>query len=235
MKKYCPYFLNPTALFIAIASCVSACYPDMERFVSDSVIVITARDDATNFKAEFPNQTFAVPEQINIIRDTVNDSNNIDIDSAFVARTTIDRVVRNMTEYGWQRIDEQQIANGELADVVILISVNARRSYGAYISYPWWGWWGGWPGWPSYPGYPGWGPGWGGYYPPSVGYYSYSQGSILLDMFDPFDADDSQSQLFIPWTAGINGLLRSTQSSTETAIHQTIDRTYSQSDYLDVR
>ena len=235
MAKYLLQFIRSSSWTIVFMVAMNACYPEMERFVSDSDVVITARDDRTDFKAEFPNRTYAVPEQINIIRDSLNENNNVEIDSASVARTAIDRVVRNMNDYGWQRITEDQITNGEIADVVILISVNARNNYGAYVSYPWWGWWGGWSGWLSYPGYPGWGPGWGGYYPPSVGYYSYSQGSILIDMLAPLASDNNQDELFIPWTAGINGLLRSSESGTETAINQTIDRVFAQSPYLRLR
>jgi hypothetical protein len=235
MRTYLLQLQNAAVLLIVLVFGFNACYPEMDRVISDSDVIITARNDETDFNTEYPNHTFAVPEQINIIRDTVDENNNVAIDSTLVARTSIDRVVQNMNDYGWRRVTVDQISNGETADVVIVISVNARSTYGAYISYPWWGWWGGWSGWPGYPGYPGWGPGWGGYYPPTVGYYSYSQGSILLDMLDPSDTDTNQNRIFIPWTAGINGLLRSSQTNSETVINQTIDRAFSQSPYLDVR
>lgn len=220
---------------LSLSVLISSCYPSMNADVSDLDVIVTVYDQDRDFKNHYTGKTFAIPNQIHIIRDEDNPENNVDIDSAAVAEASIAAVRENMNLLGWTEIPQDQVNENNVPDVVMLISVNARISYGAFLFNPWWPWWGGWGGWgPWWPGHP-WGPGWGGWWPPAVGFFSYEEGSILIDMADPADMDLENQRIYYPWAGGINGLLRSSSGSNQAAIQNGIDRIFHQSPYLNVK
>jgi hypothetical protein len=94
-----------------------------------------------------------------------------------------------------------------------------------YPGYPWWG--GGWWGW--YPGYPCYYCG----YPPTVGYYTYEQGTVLLNMYDMRNMGVEPPELFdSSWAAVFRGLISSNNEFNLERISSGIDQAFSQSPYL---
>jgi hypothetical protein len=99
------------------------------------------------------------------------------------------------------------------ADVAVQTSVTTQE----YMVYYGWG------------GYWGWY--WPGYYPPVYG-YSYSTGTIVLDMADVLRSNESD-QVESVWMAFLQGLAnQTTGSATETRIRNGINQAFIQSPYL---
>ena len=86
-------------------------------------------------------------------------------------------------------------------------------------------------GYPGY-GYPGWGyPGWG--YPSyGTSYYSYTTGTVMMNMLDVKNYAFDDSAPVIMWTGGLNGILSSGSSASR--ITRDINQAFGQSPYLNL-
>jgi hypothetical protein len=107
-------------------------------------------------------------------------------------------------------------------DLVMLAGVTSTDwtgyvpGYPVYPGYPWYGY-------PWYPGYP-----WYGY-----GYtYSYTTGTVIVDMFDYATLDEDSGDIDVIWTFGMNGILSSSSSSNYSRIQSGIVQGFEQSPYL---
>ena len=105
--------------------------------------------------------------------------------------------------------------------MVILLRATAIENYNAYTSY----------GWGSY-----WGYGWGGYYPWVGGtvVYSYTTGTLLIDMIDVGNIDVDNETYPSAWGAGINGLLEGSSTDTRNRLSTSISQAFVQSPYIGV-
>jgi len=197
-----------------------ACYPDggLES-IEDYDVVITRYNPEYNFGSV---KTYAMPDTvIHVMIDTTAD----DILTRENDRLILDQVAANMERLEYQRIDVPG-PNDPQPDVVMIVFASASKWQG-YSWYPgWWGYWGYWPGWG--PGYPGYGPG----YPGAVVPYSFTTGSLFIEMVEPDNIDDDLKSIPIEWAAGINGLLEGSSASTRARITSRIDQAFNQSAYL---
>ena len=111
-------------------------------------------------------------------------------------------------------------ANG--ADFIVLLGATTVDNYYLYLGYPWC-WY-----------YPCCAPGWGCWYPPSVGAsYAYTTGTLITLMVNPDTTgvsqnDDSQ----IMWSGAINGILNDTDEGIQMRLQRDIPQMFSQSPYL---
>lgn len=210
MKKFLSFFSIAGMLALMVA-----CYPGGPEYYSDLDIVIT------DYKAEYWSasepQTYYMPNSLNWIFDKIDEDNNIDLprgSDAFI----LGLVESNMVSAGYTKVDNFDINNP--TDVVVFVQALAIDN--TYV-----GW---------YPGYPYWGYGgyWGGYYP-YYGYpvtYSYSTGTVLIEMVDGASIDDEKGLLPVVWLAGIDGLLRENTASNQEYIARGINQAFKQSPYL---
>jgi hypothetical protein len=199
-----------------------SCYYDYGMSVEDFDVVVTRYDSTADFGAI---STYAMPDSVvHLIGDgEVREVNRL-FDS-LILQTVSD----NMAARGYTR---EMDPENNAPDAIVLVSVTSSNIYAVASYYPYWDYWGWYPGWGYYPGY---GPGWGisyPWYPYPTAVYSYSTGSVLIDMVDADSQDDAEQLVSSIWLGGMNGVLNDTQESLEARIESGIDQCFSQSPYL---
>ncbi len=211
--------------FGAILIIISSCYPnDGTVYPSSLDIVLTLYDEDVDFK-QF--KRYALPDSIVDIGDP-SDSDYVEVTDKF-DDDILAKVKSNLDALGYtQEFDPEN--NG--ADLFIFVSKVASKNYQVY-TYPWWGYYGWYPGWGYYPGY---GPGYNPWYPwgGSTVVYTYTTGSIIIDMLDPEKNDDVNKTIGEVWRAGINGQIDSGSSdqAIRDRLNKNIDQAFDQSQYL---
>ncbi|GAG00412.1 unnamed protein product, partial [marine sediment metagenome] len=171
--------------------------------------------------------TYYMPDSLGWIVDREDLDNNDDDLSREYDAFILGEVAENMALYGYQRVDELDVENPP--DVYLFTQAIAVKNttVGYVPGYPWYG--GYYPGWGGYwPGYGGYYPGWGG----STYSYSYTTGTILIEMGDAKNIDMENKVINIVWTAGIDGILGSTSASNAQFVSQSIEQAFIQSPYL---
>lgn len=204
MKRLEKYLLGLGAVVL-----MASCYPGGPSYVEDYDITFATKADGADFTDKTAN-VFFMPNEIFDIGDT--NKNVAPVSPAFAAKV-LARVEAQMVEYGYTRVPDTSMGENYGVAVQRLISDN-------WVTYYWGG-----------GGYCGWYPYWcGGYYPPTGSTYNYQTGTLYVTMID---LDNSTPTLpFFVWDAGINGLLSSTQSSTESRALNGIDKMFELSPYL---
>ena len=206
---------------LSLTVAIAGCYPGSGSFTADETdIVATVYDTTANFQS---NKTFVVPDTVVHIEDP-DESNPVTIPRVN-DNLMISTVKENLRALGYTEL--QNPSENNLPDVFVTIQITATEWTG-YVSYPWWGWWGWYP---PYP--PGWGPGWGPTYPCCTSVYRYTTGTILLDMIDVSEADNSGQSLPLPWNAALNGVAAGGTNAAR--IKARIDQAFGQSPYLEVQ
>lgn len=198
---------------------VSSCYPGGPEYTSDYDLI------GTDYLPDYWNTnaptTYFMPDSLGWILDR-DEIDNIDTLTREYDEFILGEVESNLAALGYQRVASLDIQNPP--DVFVFTQALAVKN--TSVSYiPWYPWWGGyWPGWGGYwPGY-----GWG--YTPVV--YSYSTGTVLIEIGDALHIDEDQKLIDIVWTAGIDGLLRSSSTSNQQFVAQSIAQAFNQSPYL---
>ena len=201
-----------------------SCYPDSGLdSIADYDVVTTLYDKNVDFGSA---RTYAMPDSVIHLTIDTTGSQDDGITRQFDDQILSD-VKRNMDELGYALID---ISSSTPPDVIVLVSVTTTQWVG-YSYYPgyWWGWWG-WYGW-----WWGWGPGWGYGYPGVAVPFSFSTGSVIIEMGDPSRQDPQEQTIPHIWSGSLNGLLGSSQQTSAARIKNGIDQAFSQSPYLLVR
>jgi hypothetical protein len=220
MKRNMVFNIRFLILMLSISAGIYGCYPGGPEYTSDFSLVVTDYEQDFNFGAQV---TYYMP-------DTVNFSTNQDIDEDVVLgfeELILNEIASNMSSRGYTRVDSTAT---EAPDMLVTVQVLAIKNTGVgWVPGPGW-WWGYYPpGW----GWGGWGGGW--YYPPyyPVG-YSYSTGTVIINLADPDDeiVEDGEIKLPIKWFAGLDGLLSSTTSTNAQRVQAGINQAFNQSPYL---
>ena len=208
----------------AIAMIVASCYPDNGTIYNSSLdTVLTLFDESVDFNKY---NTYAMPDTIVQLCDPDNSASCVELGTDYDDEI-LDHIAAKMSSLGYTReLDPEN--NG--ADVFLFVSKVAQKNVDAY-SYPWWGYWGWYPGW-GYPGYPGYPPGgWNPWYPwGGTVVYTYTTGSLLVEMVDPGTIDASTGVVKSVWAGGMNGLLEG--SDIHDRVDKNIDQMFAQSPYL---
>ncbi len=215
--------ISPLVPLGAILIIISSCYPNNGTVYPSSLdTVLTLYDESVDFTQY---KTYALPDSIVDVGDP-DDRDYVELTDKF-DDDILNKVKSNLDALGYTQEPNPE-TNG--ADVFIFVSKVASKNYEAYS---WWGYWGWYPGWGYYPPY---GPGWNPWYPwgGSTVVYTYTVGSILIDMFDPEKHDEANKTIGDVWRAGINGQLDSGSSDAATLerLNKNIDQAFEQSQYL---
>lgn len=208
----------------AIAITIASCYPDNGTIYNSSLdTVMTLYDDSVDF-SKF--KTYAMPDTVINICDDPSSSDCIELSNTY-DQAVLDLIAQNFEDLGYTREMDPE-TNG--ADAFVFVSKVATKNASVY-SYPWWGYWGWYPGWgyPGYPTYPG--GGWNPWYPwGGTVVYTYTTGSILVEMIDTDGLDEDSGFANSVWAGGMNGLVEG--SDIANRINKNINQMFAQSPYL---
>ncbi|MGL1889868.1 MAG: hypothetical protein OCD76_25370 [Reichenbachiella sp.] len=196
------------SLFLFGAAFLYGCYPNEITSTEELDIVLTE-----HIPSEFESHSF----QTYYIPDTVGYISNDDKPAGWDATTgTLIRsnIINNMDDLGYIQVPTPEDAHDLLfLPEVILVDnyvVGGGGCWYWYYYYPYCG----------------------GYYPPYWG-YSYSTGTIMMNILNRDNIQEGEQGDEIIWTGIINGLMRSNGIPAST-ITQYIDQTFTQSEYLEV-
>jgi hypothetical protein len=200
-----------------------ACYPGDPSSVTQLDVVLTIHDSTANFGGFL---TYAMPDSVVHVTGDSLDIGDIEDLPRDYDDLILETVEENMEDLGYVREDDPE-DNG--ADLLLFVAAVGTESTSYWYVWDWWYYWGWYPGWGYYPGY---GPGWGWYYPPGwVGSVTYEQGTLLLTLVDPDEADEEEELIGVIWGGAVRGLLGSS-SIAEQRIVDGIDQAFDQSPYL---
>ena len=209
MKKAIPILL----LAVLFTACQKE--PDLNKLSSD-LIVYTNYDKNANFGKY---TTYAIPDSIMILDDKSKPTYFSANDPRTVA--IVNAINSEMTTRGYIRTDNNTEAQLGV-QVSYVKDTNTIISYAASNPYWWYGYDYYWPG--SYwnPYWWGWGPSYG--YPIS---YSYTIGSLIIELVALEDANITTKKIPVIWTAYTAGILSSNQidlNRTVTGIYQAFEQ-----------
>lgn len=203
-------------------------YPSEDDYITDFDIVYTYYDETVSFSGY---TTFAVPDKIPYLTNTPAPV-YLDDTNASMATMVKNRIISNMTARGYTQVDATDGNPDLLVSIGVLNEQVITGTPGCwwYDDPYYWDWY---PDW-------GWDIGWGwDYYPCWGDYYSYNQGSLVVDLTDTAasvvvncDQNNSNCTLDVVWNFTINGLLADTSSSLDARIQKGIDQAFTQSPYL---
>ena len=191
---------------------VTGCYPGKIESPADLDTIATDHDPAFDFKNK---STYYLPSRVFPLSADTTRPTTSTIDPQ-LENFILTKVSANLNARGFLRIDT--ITSGKEPDFIVLASYAAQNisgttfvpSYGGYGGY--WG------------SYYGWGSGWGYsmpyYYPVS---YSYNTGTLVLEILDPNNSNQTTKQIPLTWRAVFNGLLTDNvdfQNRLDKNIHQ---------------
>jgi len=190
------------------------CYPKGPVYYSDTDLVASIYDE----EYDFGNQlTYELVDSVVHIFDP--DDPDPDIDRSF-DDDILERIQFNMDQRGFEEVD-----NLPNADFLIFVSA-WNNTYTDFV-YTWPGYWG-WYWDPFYPWYPG-----GGWYYPWGGYvYSYTYGTITIEIVDVAGIDPAEEFVPVVWKGILNGALSNSSSDIRNRINAGIDKSFEQSPYL---
>jgi hypothetical protein len=197
-------------LVAGLSVALFSCYPDQTASVSDLDIVITNYDSTFNFGSV---NTYIMPDTVVDILGSGGGTGNHQYDDLILTQ-----VSNQLNNLGWNRIYDTLTQKPDVA--VMVNALSSTYSYSYYDWYDYWGWYGYWP--PYYGG--------GYYYPWGSVSYSYTVGTILIQMSDyKLNTAKNDSIKFV-WVAGINGVVQG--SNVSSRITTDINQAFKQSPYL---
>ena len=189
------------------------CYPKGPVYYSDSDLVATIHDDSF----AFGNQTtYVLADSVVHIFDP--NEPEPDIDRTY-DEDMLNRVEANMNQRSFERVDSLNNAD-------FLVTVSAWTNTHTDFVYGWGGYWG-WYWDPYYPWYPG---GW--YYPWGGFVYSYTFGTVTIEIIDINGIIPEEEFVPVVWKATLNGALSNSTADIRSRILNGIDKSFEQSPYL---
>ena len=191
---------------VAAAAVLAACYPSPDLVIEELDTVITAVDEDVDFQ-QF--KTYALPDTIIYRPEEGQISEELKI-------LILGDINRNMQAFGYE---PQHDPENNPPDLVVVAGVITRDEYGAFIGWPFFG---------GFGSYTGWGVG----YPPISGGYTYTVGTVTIDMIDYKNIDSIREEINAVWTAAVNGVLQSDVKNQAQRLTDGINQAFAQSPYL---
>jgi hypothetical protein len=186
------------------------CYPNGPSYTEDLDIVLTHHNPDYDFGAK---GTYAMPNVIiKITGKVIADGELPETIKDIYASQILQHIADNMELLGWTRVDVKASP-----DVFLVPAAWETTTVTYYYDY-WYWWWGGY-----YPYYP--------YYPP-VYAYSYTTGSLLMNIEDPTQTG-TNGNLIPQWTGVLNGVMNDVYN--DARISRLIDQVFDQSPYLNTK
>ncbi len=191
-------------ILFAVVSAFTSCrkQPDYDTLTYKAIVV--TNHDAKAVWASY--NTYYLPGFVGEIGDDPLDS----ILDAGQSAPILDAIRANMNARGYT-----ETLNSNTADIGIDVVTITTTTVGTYYPGYWWGYGG------YYPYYP--------YYPYTYT-YSYSTGTLIMDLIDLKNADDVTGRAGALWTSFSNGVLGTT-SDTKLAV-DAINQSFVQSPYI---
>lgn len=210
--------MKNTIIFFLLIFILASCHkdPDMSKLDSDFV-VYTDHDSETNFSSF---STFYIPDSVLVISNYEKPRYWTEKE----AEPIISTLVHSMESRGYTRTYDK--GNTDLG--LQASYVESVEYFTNWYDNGYW-WWG-------YPGYWGpdyWGSYWNGWYYPYPVYYSYSVGSLLVEMTNPLvPSPHTINKLPVVWTAYIGGLLSGSNKIDMGRSVNAIEQAFVQSPYV---
>jgi hypothetical protein len=184
------------------------CYPNGPTYTEDLDLVLTHHNADYDFAAK---STYAMPNKIVKITGNVQQGELPEYIKDVYATQILQTIADNMESLGWTKVD---LDANPAPDVLLTPAAWETTTITYYYDY-WYWWWGGY-----YPYYP--------YYPPVYG-YSYTTGTLLMNIIDPTQTGANDHP--IPqWTGALNGVMNDVYNNTR--VSRLIDQAFAQSPYL---
>jgi hypothetical protein len=187
------------------------CYPHGPSYTEELDIVVTHHNPSYDFK---PKNTYAMPDRIVKITGNLQQGDAPVFIPDATAAQIITRIASNMESLGWTRV--ALTANPDL-----LLTPASWETTTIVYWYDYWYWWYG----GYYPYYP-------GYYPPSYSGYTYTTGTLLMNLMDPSQLGANGNPI-AQWTGVINGVMNSVYNASR--VNPLIDKAFDQSPYLSTK
>lgn len=208
-------------LLIALAAALLAsCTPESGLQTADDYdVVITLYDKEADYGSI---RTYLMPDSVVHFQNPESPGQPLSRD--------YDDLILERVEYNLQAIGYRKETDPEEREPDIIVMVSATSSEWQALSYSWlprWGWWGQWPGGDADWNYQ------SPYYS-SGNVYSFSTGTLLIDMGDVRYVEEGEEDMPGIWTAAMNGVLTDESSGTPQKLVDFIDRAFYQSPYLGV-
>jgi hypothetical protein len=208
------------ALFLvaAVAALLGSCTPETGlQTAEDYDVVVTLYDKEADYGSI---RTYLMPDSIVHIDDPQNPGEPL--------TREYDELILERVEYNLQAIGYRKETDPEENDPDIIVMVSATTAQWTALNYSWlprWGWWGQWPG------------ATGDWYFQSPYYsggsvYSFSTGTLLVDMGDIRDNDGDPEDMDGIWTAAMSGVVTGESAEAPQRLVDFIDRAFNQSPYL---
>jgi hypothetical protein len=226
MKKMKPLLMIVGGALILLSSC----YKD-SVYVDQLDVTLTQYDPEFNYSSY---SSFWMPDSVILKTNYMDDSEIADFyKPGGTSESTLDLVRTKFTDRGYTFTDDSSTADFVAAPTMLLV-----RETGAVYYPP--GWWYGYPGYGW--GYPGYGWGYPGYGWGHTSYYSYKEGSIVIEMIDGASYNAIQAwlagtiedvpDLTIRWLAVIDGYLSSNTEYNAERAERGINEAFEQSPYI---
>ena len=206
-------------LIVSLVSVFISCrkYPDFDELTYKPVVV-TNHDAGIDFN---DYKTYFMSDSLTQIGDDRNDS----IADPSLGGPITDAIEQNMNSRGFVRVTSPTLADLAINSAVIKITTTVQ-------TYPPGYWWG-------YPGYGGCYYGYCGYYPYYDYYYggyytysyTYSTGSLIIEVVDLKNVDTTANRLNVVWTNFNTGVLGVTGTSVGNAV-SSVNQAFAQSEYF---
>ena len=207
----------------ALAAAMQSCYPEGPEYASDMDVAITSYKSGTNFKNY---SSFTLPDTIIYFDNRSESGIGHSLDGPIL------RLIANEFEsFGYTRIDPEEDG---MPSFVVTVSAFSQKNYSYYIN-NWgnnWNWyWGSlWPGYTFNPYYS---------WMPPYGFYSYQDGSIVIDMIDNKTLNDgensSNKNVNVLWNGTVSGILTGSNQLLLSRILDRIEQCFEQSEsYLNI-
>ena len=212
-------FLLLTGLF---AQLLVSCYPEGADNTEDYDVAMTSHDrdkDAAYFAGL---KTFSMPDSI-VYFVSKNDE--------IMGNHQFDQAILTLVASKFEALGYQRIVGSETDKPDFFVTVSAFSNVNYYFVgnnwYDYWGWYPGWNwygwDWPYFRPYYPWGP---------VNVFSYRSGSIVIDMLDPSNVNESSNQVPVLWSGIADGIIAGSASSIQQRAEKQINQCFAQSPYL---
>lgn len=204
------------------AQLLVSCYPEGADNTEDYDVAMTSYDrdkDAAYFAGL---KTFSMPDSI-VYFVSKNDE--------IMGNHQFDQAILTLVASKFEALGYQRIVGSETDKPDFFVTVSAFSNVNYYFVgnnwYDYWGWYPGWNwygwDWPYFRPYYPWGP---------VNVFSYRSGSIVIDMLDPSNVNESSNQVPVLWSGIADGIIAGSASSIQQRAEKQINQCFAQSPYL---
>lgn len=172
---------------------LTCCEEEGAKYVDDLDTIITRYDDSFDFSTV---KTYVMPDTVVYVPEVSIDSEK---------RAEFDAAVLKQLADNFEKLGYTRLVEGDDSvdpDVIVTATVIENDVHAVY-PYPWYDYWY-WFDWPFW-GLPGIGPGWYPQYPPYWGVYSYTTGTLVVDMMQPVSIEQDK-QIPVVWNGIFNGI-----------------------------